>query len=151
MNNKEFVLQTMTDYGKSSAKAIQDNADNMTGTELYSREGFIPDFAEAVKLKNMVARSIGFTCKSPSGRIVRLIQPYDSDIFTADPEELPAQWGFKWSTDPSKALPFIAISTSPYMKDDCCTENGNVYKSEIDNNVFAPSAYPAGWSIIEEV
>ena len=135
----------MADFGHSSAKAIQDNADSMTGTELYDREGFIPSFTEAVKVKNMIDREIGFTCKSPSGRIVRLIQPYDSDIYTDDPEDLVAQWGFKWSTDPSKALPFIAMATSPYMKDDCCTDNGVTYKSKIDNNVHSPSDYPNGW------
>jgi hypothetical protein len=31
------------------------------------------------------------------------------------------------------------------MTGDCCTENGNTYRSLIDNNVWAPSAHPAGW------
>lgn len=141
----------MANFGKAQAEVIQTKADDMTGTQLYDKEDFIPDFAEAVKKKNMINRSIGFTCKSSAGRVVRLLQPYDSDIYTQEPEELPAQWGFKWSTDPSKALPFIALSTSPYMIGDCCTENGDVYRSKIDNNVFAPSAYPQGWDKIEEV
>ena len=50
-----------------------------------------------------------------------------------------------WSTDPAKALPFVAISTSPYSVGECCTEGGKVYRSTIDNNVWAPSAYPQGW------
>lgn len=141
----------MANFGKAQAEVIQLKADDMTGTELYDKEDYIPDFVAACELKNMFERNIGFTCKSSAGRVVRLLQKYDSTIYPQEPEELPAQWGFKWSTDPNKALPFVAISTSPYMKDDCCTENGNVYKSEIDNNVFAPSAYPTGWSIIEEV
>ena len=93
----------------------------------------------------MLHRTAGFVCKSSAGRVVKLLQPYDSDIFTAEPEELPAQWGFVWSTDPVKALPFVAISTSPYMIGDCCTENDKTYKSKIDNNVWSPSSYPAGW------
>lgn len=151
LTNKDFVLETMANFGKAQAEVIQSKADDMTGTELYDKEDYIPDFVAACEAKNMLDRDIGFTCKSSAGRVVRLLQKYDSTIYTSEPEDLPAQWGFKWSTDPNKALPFVAISTSPYMKDDCCTENGNVYKSEIDNNVFAPSAYPAGWSIIEEV
>lgn len=149
MTNKEIVLDTLKQYATERAKAIQNDADDMTGTELYEAEAFIPDFAAAVAHKNMLDRSAGFVCKSPSGRIVRLIQPYDSDIYTDEPEQLIAQWGFKWSTDPKKALPFIALATSPYMKNDCCTDNGTVYRSKDDNNVHAPSEWPQGWDIVE--
>lgn len=138
-------METLEGLGLTMAQNLQSAADMMTGTELYDKEEYIPDFSEAVKKKNMLERDLGFTCKSPAGRVVRLLQKYDSTIFTAEPEELPSLWGFKWSTDPSKALPFIALSTSPYMTGDCCTEDGNVYRSKIDNNVFAPSAYPQGW------
>lgn len=93
----------------------------------------------------MLERKAGFVCQSSAGRVVRLVQPYDSTIYTKEPEELPAQWGFAWSTDPAKALPFVAMSTSPYNKGDCCTEGSNVYRSTLDNNVWSPSAYPQGW------
>lgn len=138
----------MAEYGKAQAEAVQSKADDMTGTELYEKEGFIPDFKAACAFKNMSERSIGFVCKSTAGRVVRLLQSYDSDIFPAEPEELPAQWGFKWSKDPAKALPFIALSTSPYDTGDCCTENDIVYRSLIDFNVYAPSDYPQGWEAI---
>lgn len=149
LSNREIVLETLKLYAADKATEIQTNAGNMTGTELYGSEAFIPDFTAACEHENMINRSIGFTCKSSAGRVVRLIQPYDSSIYTDEPELLPAQWGFKWSTDPTKALPFIALSTSPYMKDDCCTENDTIYRSAIDNNVFAPSAYPQGWAEVE--
>ena len=149
LTNKELVLEILKQYASDNAKAIQNNADEMTGTELYENEAFIPEFSEAVKLKNMLTRKAGFVCKSPAGRIVRLIQPYDSGIYTDEPEKLIAQWGFKWSTDPAKALPFIALATSPYMKDDCCTENGNTYRSNNDNNVHAPSEWAQGWELVE--
>ena len=67
-------------------------------------------------------------------------------MYTGQPEDYPSLWGFYWSTDPAKALPFIALSTSPYMIGDCCTEGGHVWRSTIDNNVWAPSAYPTGWA-----
>lgn len=94
---------------------------------------------------NILTRSPGFVCRSTAGRVVKLLQVYDSTIYTQEPEDLPAQWGFVWSQDPAKALPFIALSTSPYMAGDCCTEDGKVYRSKIDNNVWAPSAYAQGW------
>lgn len=151
MTDKEFVLQTFQEFGKTSAENIQQKADDMTGTELYDKEDYIPDFKTACEHVNMLDRKIGFVCKSSAGRVVRLLQKYDSTIYPQEPEELPAQWGFKWSKDPKKALPFIALSTSPYDVGDCCTENGNIYISTIPNNVFAPSAYPAGWALYEEV
>ena len=96
----------------------------------------------------------GFVCKSAAGRVVRLIQNYDSDIHTAEPEDLSAQWRFVWSTDPNKALPFIALSTSPYAKDDCCTYNDHVWRSGQDGNVWAPGTTGVKWEdlgTIEEV
>ena len=153
MTDREFVLDANRQRGKAVAESLQTAAAYMTGTELYAAEDYIPDFAAAVAKKNMLERKAGmtdgFVCRSSAGRVVRLIQNYDSSIYTQEPEDLPAQWGFVWSTDPEKALPFIAISTSPYMTGDCCTENDIVYRSTIDNNVWAPSAYPQGWEVAE--
>lgn len=143
--DKEFVLQTMRDTGLSQAQRIQAEAPDMTGTELYAEEQYIPDFQAAVTAKNMLERTAGFVFRSPAGRLVKLIQPYDSTIYPQEPEELEAQWGFYWSADPAKALPFVALSTSPYGEGDCCTEGGHVYRSTMKNNVWAPSEYPQGW------
>lgn len=149
MTSKERVLQRERDRGRLAAQEVQTRSPEMTGTELNAVDDRIPQFKEAVKRKNMLDRHAGmtdgFVCKSSSGRVVRLIQNYDSSVFTGEPEELPAQYGFVWSNDPEKAKPFIALSTSPYMKGNCCAENDVVYRSTIDNNVYAPSAYLQGW------
>lgn len=154
MTSKERVLQRERDRGRLAALEVQSMSPNMTGTELNAVDDRIPQFKEAVKRMNMLDRHAGLTdgfiCKSSAGRVVRLIQNYDSDIFTAEPEELPAQYGFVWSNDPAKAKPFIALSTSPYMEGNCCTENGNTFRSKIDNNVQAPSAYSDGWEACTE-
>lgn len=135
----------MRRYGREQAAALQGKAGDMTGTELYANEDFIPEFRKACATKNMQERSMGFVCKTTAGRVVKLLQPYDSDTFTAEPEDLPALWGFMWSQDPEKALPFIALSTSPYNTGDCCLDNGKVFRSKNDGNVHVPSAWPAGW------
>jgi hypothetical protein len=145
MTSKEFVLETMKRSGKLAAQAIQTRSAEMTGTELNAETAYIPDFTAACKKINMLNRPVGFVCKSSAGRVVKLLQVYDSTIYTQEPEELPAQWGFVWSDDPAHALPFVAISTSPYMKGNCCTEGENTFRSLIDSNVWAPSAYPQGW------
>lgn len=142
---QEERKNAMYAQGRANALSVQKKAPEMSGTELYANDRDIPGFRAACSVKNMLERSAGFVCLSPAGRVVRLIQPYDSTVYTQEPEALSAQWGFVWSTDPAKALPFVAISTSPYNKGDCCTEGGVVYRSTIANNVWSPSAYPKGW------
>ena len=150
-SDKEYVLDVMRRMGQAIAQNIQTKAAEMSGTELYAVEEYIPDFKAACKKMNMLERTAGFVCRSSAGRVVKLLQPYDSSIYTAEPEELPAQWGFVWSDDPYKALEFIALSTSPYMTGNCAAEDGWVYRSNIDNNVWAPSGYSQGWTLLGPV
>ena len=141
----ELYTTAMRDKGIADAADFQSRSAEMSGTEMYAEEEKIPDFQAAKAVKNMLERPVGFVCKSTAGRVVKLLQVYDSDIYTQEPEELPAQWGFKWSTDPAKALPFVALSTSPYMTGDCCTWEGKIYRSNHDNNVWSPTDYPTYW------
>ena len=39
-------------------------------------------------------------------------------------------------------------STNPYMAGDKILFNGQVYESLIDNNIWSPEVYPAGWRIV---
>lgn len=149
MKNKELVLETLKRSGRLAAESVQMHAADMTGTELNAETDYIPDFRAACGVMNMLSRKIGFVCKSSAGRVVKLLQNYDSSVFTQEPEDLPAQWGFVWSNDPKHALPFVAISTSPYMTGNVCEENGAIYRSKMDNNIHAPSAYPQGWEAVE--
>ena len=149
---RDKELELICKSGKADALALQERSSGLTGTELNAEDDKIPAFREAVKHQNMLERTAGqedgFVCKSSAGRVVRLIQNYDSDIFTQEPEELPAQWRFVWSQDPAKALPFISLSTSPYNTGDCCTEGEGTFRSTMAGNVWAPSAYPRGWEAV---
>ena len=146
----ELYTDAMYDRGLADAKDLQARSADMDGTQLYAEEDKIPDFQAARQAKNMLERPVGFVCRSSAGHVVKLLQVYDSNTYPAEPEELPAQWGFVWSTDPLKAREFVAISTSPYNKDDCCKwTDGHVYRSTMDNNVWRPSEYPQGWQQVE--
>lgn len=150
MTSKERVLKREYDRGRMAAQAVQEASPTMTGTELNAADDRIPRFSEAVKHKNMLNRKAGqedgFVCRSPAGRVVRLIQNYDSDVFTGEPEELPAQFRFVWSHDPAKAQPFIASSTSYYNTGDCCLNRaGQAVRSKIDVNTFDPDVNPEFW------
>lgn len=145
MTDKQLILDTLRRMGASIAADLQSRAPELTGTELYAEADYIPGFQAAMARMNMLRRPAGFVCRSTAGRMVRLIQPYDSTIYPQEPEDLPAQWGFAWSTDPAHALPFIALATSPYNIGECCAEDGKTYRSKSDGNVHAPSAWPDGW------
>lgn len=150
MTKKELVLNTFRRYGKTTAQAIQEKASEMTGTELYDESFFIPSFEDARKKKNMLERKAGFVCLSPSGRVVELIQPYDSDIYAGDPETLTAHWRFKWSQNPKHARPFICSAESYYRMDDCCiASDGTVRRSKLDVNTYDPMVNPEFWEVVE--
>lgn len=154
MTNQELVLSVLRRFGLTTAQDLQTRAPELTGTQLNAEADFLPSFEAAVRKQNMLKRKAGFVCRSAAGRAVRLIQPYDSDTYPQQPEELLAQWGFAWSTDPKKALPFISLTTSPYMTGDCCTYEGHVWRSGQDGNTWAPGTVNVEWEdlgTIEEV
>lgn len=149
MTNKELVLDVMRTYGKTAAAGLQERAPALTGTEINAEGHLVPDFLAACQKMNMLHRKAGqddgFVCRSSAGRVVRLIQVYDSTTFTQEPEELPAQWRFVWSQDPAHARPFISLATSPYATGDCCTHEGHVWRSGQDGNVWAPGTPGVKW------
>lgn len=135
------VPQTMGEGGEGGVTF----ADRME--ELFDNEEFFPEFN--TERHNYLTKPNGYVCKSPKGNLVYLLQPYDSSIYTAEPEDLPAQWGFYWSPNPKYAKEFIQSATSPYYKGACCLYDGEVYRSLINANVHSPAAYPAGWEKVE--
>lgn len=134
--SKQIYFDAMKEKGKLDAADLQTRSAGMTGTELYAQDGKIPSFAAAVVRKNMLERKVGFVCRSTAGRVVKLLQNYDSTVYPQEPEDLPAQWGFQWSTDPKKALPFI---------------DGHVWRSGQDNNVWAPGTVGVKWDDLGEI
>lgn len=142
MTSQEYVLDAMRRTGRAAAEALQAAAPQLTGTEINARSGYLPDFDPTKQYRDYQA---GYVCRSKQGRAVRLIQPYDSVTYTQEPEELSAQWGYYWSTDPAMALPFIQSANSPYNTGDCCTHAGRVWRSGMDGNVHAPGSVGAKW------
>lgn len=143
MTDKDFVLTIMKKTGRAAAEALQQNAPDMTGTQIIDQEKLLPDFDAT---RQYLDYDPGYVCRSAAGNAVKLLQPYDSTIYTQQPEELESQWGFYWSTDPKKAKPFLSKATSPYMVNDCCSYNGRVWQSGQDNNVWAPGTQNVKWT-----
>lgn len=76
--------------------------------------------------------------------IYKVIQAHTSqDDWT--PDVAPSLFA-KALTKPNEVLPWEQPdSTNPYMKGDRVLFNDKTYESLIDNNVWSPEAYPAGW------
>lgn len=144
----EMMLKIWRRLGRIIGEDLQMRSPDMTQTEVIEEDIFLPMFDHTRQYLNYEP---GYICKTKTGNVVKLLQSYDSMIYTQEPEELAAQWGFYWSTDPAHAKQFFKAATSPYYKDSCCIENNHIWRSTIDNNVWAPSEYPQGWEDLGEV
>ena len=143
-SSKEYVLDKMKEVGLRAAEKLQSQASEMDGTQLIDREGDIPDFdPDNYQYLNW---GIGSAVRSED-QVWKLIQPYDSIVYKDPPSQMRAQWGLMHTKNPDKAKPYVEPlgQSGMYMKDECCTYNGATYISTIDNNVWNPEAYPAGW------
>ncbi len=150
MTSKEYVLETMRLQGETTALAVQTASADMTSTELVARRDFIPLFSKAIEKENMLTRDLGFVVKTALGNVCKLLQNYNSETYSQEPEDLAAQWGFQWSKDPAFATDFVALATSPYAIDECCLNNDGVAKkSLIDDNVWSPDTNPEYWTDAE--
>lgn len=154
-DSKDLVLETMRKYGLYNAQNLQTASDDMTGTAIIEQWDFIPAFSTAV---NVINRTAGYLVKTELGNVCKLLTPYDSDIYQGQPEEYPSLWGFKYSTDPDKAKPFLALSTSPYGLGECCLdwpdddpEDVQTYRSTFDGfNVWRPTDALEYWEVVTD-
>ena len=79
------------------------------------------------------------------GILYRCLQAHNSqDVWT--PIAAPSLWAKVLIPD-ANVIPEWEQpdSTNPYMIGDKVTFEGNIYESTINNNIWSPSAYPAGW------
>lgn len=85
-----------------------------------------------------------------NGTMYKVLQDHTSQEGWT-PEAAPSLFAKVLTSTTGEPLPWEQPgSTNPYMAGDRVTYNGKVYESTIDNNVWAPDAYPAGWKEITE-
>lgn len=141
-NSTDMVYEMFKWLGKFRAEQLQSQAPSMTATQIIEEENYIPNFNPTKQYLNYAA---GYVCKDSDGNVWKLLQPYDSSIYTAEPSDssMAAMWAPYWTTNPKKAKKFIALSTAPYMEGDCCWQEIDgvkyTFKSVMDNNVWAPN------------
>ena len=83
------------------------------------------------------------------GVLYRCLQGHEAqDTWT--PADAPSLWARVLIPDPGEIPEWEQPdSTNPYMKGDRVRFEGKIYESLVDNNVWSPADYPAGWKIVE--
>lgn len=80
-----------------------------------------------------------------NGVLYKCLQSHTSQE-TWTPTDAPSLWAKVLIPDPNVVPEWEQPdSTNPYMKGDKVMFEGKVYESTINNNIWSPSAYPAGW------
>ena len=83
-------------------------------------------------------------------KLYRCIQAHQSQPAWT-PEAAPSLWARVLIPDPEVIPEWEQPeSTNGYAKGDKVRYEGKVYESLIDNNIWSPAAYPAGWKEITE-
>jgi hypothetical protein len=84
------------------------------------------------------------------GRIFKVLQAHTSqDDWT--PSRAPSLFAEVLTSEDGEPQEWVQpSSTNPYLTGDKVIYNGLVYESLIDNNVWAPDAYPDGWKLLSE-
>ena len=142
------ALNAMKAQGRADALDLQGriSSQSLTDTEIIDEEEKIPAFDNT---KDYTSYPVGFAVQD-EGQVWGLLQPYNASYYPDQrPSGLRALWGLKHTKNPLKAKPFVEpLGTSGmYMKDECVFENGLVYISTVDNNVYSPTDYPQNWKL----
>lgn len=134
--------------GKHDASLLRAEAAHLTGTEIINRELSIPKF---VKDKDYSEWPVGAPV-ADEGQVWTLIQPHNSAYYDGRPSTLRALWGLCHTKNPAKAKAWVDPygTSGMYMKDECYKdEEGRVWRSLADSNIYTVAAYPANWEEVK--
>ena len=145
MMTKTEALEKMKEKGAHDALTLRTEAaaGDLTETEIIDREFAAPAFDPT---KDYTSWPVNSPVQD-EGQVWLLLQPYNAANYEGRPSTLRALWGLAHTKNPAKAKPFVEPygTSGVYMTDECVLWDGKVYVSTIENNVWSPEAYPAGW------
>lgn len=148
---KEVLLKKIREKGHADALDLQIKAvgKKVTQTEIIDREDQIPNYDPDKDYSTWKSNSP----VRDEGQVWLLLRPYNAAAHPGRPSTLRALWGLAHTKNPEKAKPWIEpLGTSGlYQKDECCIENGIIWRCKQDNNEFAPSAVKERWEKIGPV
>jgi len=142
------MIDIFRSLGRADALALRNEAKDLTGTEIISREHCVPAFDPSKDYSNC---PVG-TPVADEGQIWTLIQPYNAANYVGRPSELRALWGLAHTKDPQRAKPWVDAYgiSGMYMKDECYRkEDGTVKRALRDDLVYDSDALPEAWETVE--
>ena len=138
------MTEIFYNLGKHDASLLREEAINLTGTEIIQRELSVPAYDATKDYSNW---PIGAPV-SDEDQVWTLIQPHNAAHYDGRPSTLRSLWGLCHTKNPEKAKAWVDPygTSGMYMKDECYKdEEGNVWRSLVDNNVYTAEAYAANW------
>lgn len=147
MTSKERVLTRERERGKAAALDLAARAPGMEGTALIAEQDSIPAWREDAAY---TADHVGYPVQD-GDQVYTILQPHSpANNPGSRPADLPAIYSRKHTQDPKRAKAWMAPNgtSGVYNTGDCCVYGGHVWRSAIDNNVWTPDGYPAGWGSV---
>lgn len=143
-----FFVKFIQRTARMLGEWYQSKANTMTNDELYADAEFFPMYSPE---RDYSEKPEGYVCRGDNGVMMRL--SHGATVFGADgvgllSSSVPASkvvWQNCWSTDPNLAKEFVASNESPYGVNECCSYEGEVYRSLKDQNVQSPADAPSDW------
>lgn len=137
----------MTDNIIERAKVLRAMIENLASENIEDKDA--QDYRELFpKWKTETAYTTGDKVNY-GGIIYKCLQAHTSQE-TWTPDAAVSLWAKVLNPDPEVIPEWEQPdSTNPYMKGDKVRFEGHIYESTIDNNVWSPTAYPAGWKQID--
>lgn len=133
---------TLTEYARQLRPLIEKAAQSLTDEEALVGVALFPHWAVGV------AYAAGEKVQY-NNVLYTVLQAHTSQE-TWTPTDAPSLFAKVLIPDPTVIPEWEQPdSTNPYMAGDKVMYNGVVYESLIDNNVWSPEAYPAGWQVVE--
>ena len=134
--------------GRIDALSLRARAADMDGTGVVAEERKAPVFDPEKDYSGWPAGAPVRELADGEYQVFRLLQPHNAAHYPGStPVNTPALWSICHTKDPLLAKPYLPPNGTSglYMKDECCVEGGHVWRSLVDDNAYAPSAYPANW------
>ena len=141
------LTEIFYNLGVHDAQVLRSEAASLEGTVIINREASIPDF---VATKDYSEWPVGAPVRDED-QVWTLLQPHNAAHYDGCPSTLRALWGLCHTKNPAKAKAWVDPygTSGVYMKDECYKdEDGNVWRSLVDNNVYTAAAYAANWEIV---
>lgn len=157
MNSKELVLQIHRDLGKADALNLSNRAVAMTGTEIIDEEQKVPLFVPGADYSQCPIGAPIAEMVNGERQVFTMITPVNTSHYPGiTPNTARDLYSLCHTTNPQKAKAWIAPLgiSGLYAQDECCTENGHVWRNLYADNAYRPSALPARWEdlgTVEEV